>query len=60
MQRPSVSEEIYNKININKKEMAYSEDLHIYRDTFLLCKLLMGYSKHVTKMIRFGQYEACV
>lgn len=40
--------------------MAYSEDLQIYRDTFLLCKLLMGYSKHVTKMIRFGQYEVAI
>ena len=40
--------------------MAYSEDLQIYKDAFLLCKLLMGYSKHVTKMIRFGQYEVAV
>ena len=40
--------------------MAYAENLQIYKETLLLCKLLMGYSKHVTKMIRFGQYEVAI
>lgn len=40
--------------------MAYSEDLYIYKDTFQLCKLLMQYSKNVSKLIRFGQYEVAI
>lgn len=40
--------------------MAYSENLQIYKDTFKLCSLLMTYAKHVTKMVRYGQYEVAI
>lgn len=40
--------------------MAYSEDLYIYKETHKLCKLLLGYSKNVSKIIRFGQYSKAV
>ena len=40
--------------------MAYSEDLYIYKETHKLCKLLLGYSKNVSKIIRFGQYSKAI
>lgn len=40
--------------------MAYSEDLYIYKETHKLCKLLLDYSKSVSKIIRFGQYGKAI
>lgn len=37
--------------------MAYTETLFIYKDTYLLCKLLLKYSKNVSRIIRYGAYE---
>lgn len=37
--------------------MAYTETLFIYKDTYLLCKLLLQYSKNVSRIIRYGTYE---
>ena len=37
-----------------------SEELQIYKDTFNLCKILMTYSKNVSKIVRFGQYSVAV
>ena len=37
--------------------MAYTETLFIYKDTYLLCKLLLQYSKNVSRIIRYGAYE---
>ena len=40
--------------------MAYSEDLYIYKETHKLCKILLDYSKNVSKIIRFGQYGKAI
>lgn len=40
--------------------MAYAENLQIYRDTSLLCKLLLTYSKNVSKLIRYGEYSVMI
>ena len=38
----------------------YAENLQIFKDTLILCKKLMGGSKNVPKLIRFGQYEVAI
>lgn len=40
--------------------MAYAENLQIYKDTFKLSKLLLMYSKNISKLIRYGQYEVMI
>ena len=40
--------------------MAYTETLFIYKDTYLLCKLLLVYSKNVSRIIRYGSYETMI
>lgn len=40
--------------------MAYTENLQIYRDTFTLCKLLLNYSKTISKIVRYGQFEVAI
>lgn len=40
--------------------MAYTENLQIYKDTFTLCKLLLNYSKTVSKIVRYGQFEVAI
>lgn len=40
--------------------MAYTETLFIYKDTYLLCKLLLQYSKNVSRIIRYGAYEIAI
>lgn len=34
-----------------------AEGLGIYKDTRLLCKLLLEYGRDVSKVVRFGIYE---
>ena len=34
-----------------------AEGLGIYKDTRLLCKLLLEYGRNVSKVVRFGIYE---
>lgn len=38
----------------------YAENLQIFKDTLILCKKLMGGSKNVPKLIRFGQYGVAI
>lgn len=40
--------------------MAYTETLQIYKDTFDLCKLLLMYSKNISRIIRYGSYEETI
>lgn len=40
--------------------MAYTENLQIYKDTFTLCKLLLTYSKNISKIVRYGQFEVAI
>lgn len=40
--------------------MAYTETLQIYKDTFDLCKLLLMYSKNISRIIRYGAYEETI
>lgn len=40
--------------------MAYTEGLQIYKDTFTLCKLLLNYSKNISKIVRYGQFEVAI
>ena len=40
--------------------MALTETLQIYKDTFDLCKILLIYSKNVSRIIRYGTYEATI
>nr|WP_298560373.1 hypothetical protein [uncultured Prevotella sp.] len=40
--------------------MAYTENLQIYKDTFTLCKLLLNYSKTISKIVRYGQFEVAI
>lgn len=40
--------------------MAYTENLQIYKDTFTLCKLLLNYSKTISKIVRYGQFEVAM
>lgn len=40
--------------------MAYTENLQIYKDTFTLCKLLLNYSKTISKIVRYGQFEVSI
>lgn len=44
-------------ININKNRRMLAEGLGIYKDTRLLCKLLLEYGRNVSKVVRFGIYE---
>lgn len=37
-----------------------SDDLQIYKDTFKLCKLLMSYSKNVSRLVRYGEYSVAI
>ncbi len=40
--------------------MAYTENLQIYKDMFTLCKLLLSYSKTISKIVRYGQFEVAI
>ena len=40
--------------------MAFTEDLHIYKDTLLLCKILLKYSNSVSRTVRFTTYNEAV
>lgn len=40
--------------------MAYSEELYIYKETHKLCKLLLDYSKNVSKVVRFEHYGVAI
>ena len=37
--------------------MAYTETLFIYKDTYLLCKLLLKYSKNVSRIKIKNKYK---
>lgn len=37
--------------------MAFTENLFIYKDTLLLCKILLKYSKTVSKIVRYNTYN---
>lgn len=40
--------------------MAFTEDLYIYKDTLLLCKILLRYSNSVSRTVRFTTYNEAV
>lgn len=40
--------------------MALTEDLYIYKDTLLLCKILLKYSNSVSRTVRFTTYNEAV
>lgn len=40
--------------------MAFTEDLYIYKDTLLLCKILLKYSNSVSRTVRFTTYNEAV
>ena len=40
--------------------MALTEDLFIYKDTLLLCKILLKYSNSVSRSVRFTTYNEAV
>ena len=40
--------------------MAFTEDLFIYKDTLLLCKILLKYSNSVSRTVRFTTYNEAV
>ena len=40
--------------------MALTEDLFIYKDTLLLCKILLKYSNSVSRTVRFTTYNEAV
>ena len=40
--------------------MALTEDLFIYKDTLLLCKILLKYSNSVSRIVRFTTYNEAV
>lgn len=40
--------------------MAFTEDLYIYKDTLLLCKILLKYSNSVSRTVRFTTYNETV
>lgn len=40
--------------------MAQAETLYIYKDTYTLCKLLLTYSKNISRIVRYGAYEATI
>lgn len=37
-----------------------SDELQIYKDTFKLCKILMSYSKNVSRLVRYGEYGVAI
>ena len=37
-----------------------SDELQIYKDTFKLCKILMSYSKNVSRLVRYGEYSVAI
>ena len=37
--------------------MALTENLFIYKDTLVLCKILLKYSKTVSKIVRYNTYN---
>ena len=37
--------------------MAFTENLFIYKDTLVLCKILLKYSKTVSKIVRYSTYN---
>ena len=37
--------------------MALTENLFIYKDTLVLCKILLKYSKTVSKIVRYSTYN---
>lgn len=40
--------------------MALTKDLAIFKSNYTLCKIFLDYSKQVSKIIRFGEYNNCV
>ena len=40
--------------------MALTENLYIYKDTLVLCKILLKYSKTVSKIVRYSTYNEAV
>ena len=40
--------------------MAQAETLYIYKDTYTLCKLLLIYSKNISRIVRYGAYETTI
>ena len=40
--------------------MALTENLFIYKDTLVLCKILLKYSKTVSKIVRYSTYSEAV
>ena len=40
--------------------MAFTENLFIYKDTLLLCKILLKYSNSVSRIVRFTTYNEAV
>ena len=40
--------------------MALTENLFIYKDTLILCKILLNYSKTVSKIVRYSTYNEAV
>ena len=40
--------------------MALTENLFIYKDTLVLCKILLKYSKTVSKIVRYSTYNDAV
>ena len=40
--------------------MAQAETLYIYKDTYTLCKLLLTYSKNISRIVRYGAYETTI
>lgn len=40
--------------------MALTENLFIYKDTLVLCKILLQYSKTVSKIVRYSTYNEAV
>lgn len=40
--------------------MALTENLFIYKDTLVLCKILLQYSKTVSKIVRYSTYSEAV
>ena len=49
---------IFNFIAL--KKMALTEDLFIYKDTRVLCKILLKYRKTVSKIVRYSTYNEAV
>lgn len=37
-----------------------SEELQIYKDTHLLCELLLRYQEHIPRQLRYGEYGKAI